>query len=140
MTDALATHPQAQLVPAGYAEKAMASLMQLHTELMDEKERRVDLFRRLMEREQSLAELKLYVKVLEERLATKPVAVPPLPKVEEAFRADAVAPAAPKPPAATAAAPKPESAPAQRAVVAAKAPVPSPPVMTRPRPDGWKTW
>lgn len=59
--------PQSMPVPSSYAEKAMASLMQLHGELMDEKERRVDLYRRLMEKEQALAELKMYVKLLEER-------------------------------------------------------------------------
>jgi hypothetical protein len=66
----LLVHAQSQLVPANFAEKAMASLMQLHAELMDEKERRVELFRRLMEREQSLAELRFYVTALEERLET----------------------------------------------------------------------
>jgi hypothetical protein len=68
LTDPLAfTTSHAMPVPASYAEKAMASLMQLHSELMDEKERRVDLFRRLMEKEQVLAELRMYVKILEER-------------------------------------------------------------------------
>ena len=59
------------LVPAGYAEKAMASLMRLHTELMDEKERRVDLYRRLMEKEQALAELRMYAAMLEEKLSAQ---------------------------------------------------------------------
>lgn len=91
MTDALTTHAATQLVPASYAEKTMASLMQLHGELMDEKERRVELFRQLMEREQALAELKMYVKVLEERLqppAPTPVPImvtpPPPPRVHVA--------------------------------------------------------
>lgn len=57
------------MVPIGYAEKSMASLMQLHTELMNEKERRVDLYRRLMDKEQALAELKMYVQLLEEKIA-----------------------------------------------------------------------
>jgi hypothetical protein len=57
------------LVPVGYAEKSMASLMQLHSELMEEKERRVDLYQRLMDKEQVLAELRMYVKLLEEKLA-----------------------------------------------------------------------
>ncbi len=65
------------LVPAGYAEKAMASLMQLHSELMDEKEKRVELFRCLMEKEQALAELKMYVKLLEEKAVA---AVAPAPR------------------------------------------------------------
>lgn len=65
------------LVPEGYAEKAMASLLQLHGELMEEKERRVELYRRLMEREQALAELRMYVRLLEERAAA--AGVPPAP-------------------------------------------------------------
>ena len=60
--------PRMGLVPEGYAQKAMASLMQLHTELMDEKERRVELHRQLMEKEQAIAELKMYVQLLEERV------------------------------------------------------------------------
>src|SRR6185369_6663566 len=67
-----ATQPRISLVPEGYAQKAMASLMQLHTELMDEKERRVELHRQLMEKEQALAELKMYVKLLEEKVEQRP--------------------------------------------------------------------
>jgi hypothetical protein len=131
MTDALATHPHAQLVPASYAEKAMASLMQLHSELMDEKERRVDLFRRLMEREQSLAELQLYVKVLEERLAAKPVAPPAPPRPEEAPRAAAPAPVA---------APRAAPSPSPKVAAPPGAPAAAAPLSPRPRLDGWKTW
>ncbi|MFL5318335.1 MAG: hypothetical protein ACJ790_01670, partial [Myxococcaceae bacterium] len=69
MNDSALTKAESQ-VPASYAEKAMASLLQLHSELMEEKERRVDLYRRLMEKEQSIAELKMYVKLLEEKLNT----------------------------------------------------------------------
>jgi hypothetical protein len=68
--------PRLSLVPEGYAQKAMASLMQLHTELMDEKERRVELHRQLMEKEQALAELRMYVKLLEERVEERPPARP----------------------------------------------------------------
>ena len=57
-----------QLVPASFAEKAMASLMQLHEDLCAEKEKRVELYRQLMEKEQALAELAMYVRLLEERL------------------------------------------------------------------------
>jgi hypothetical protein len=64
-----AAYSSASLVPLGYAEKSMASLMQLHSELMNEKERRVDLYRRLMDKEQALAELKMYVALLEEKIA-----------------------------------------------------------------------
>jgi hypothetical protein len=82
MNDSELMHPlqavSAAMVPAGYAEKAMASLMQLHCELMEEKERRVDLYRRLMEREQAVAELRMYVKLLEEKLGqgSAPVKAP----------------------------------------------------------------
>jgi len=65
----LASLVSAGMVPSGYAEKAMASLLQLHTELMEEKERRVDLYRRLSEKEKTIAELRGYVRMLEERLA-----------------------------------------------------------------------
>jgi hypothetical protein len=59
------------LVPSSFAEKAMASLMQLHSQLMEEKERRVDLYRRFMDREQTVAELRMYVKLLEDKVAAK---------------------------------------------------------------------
>ncbi len=65
------SYESSSVVPTGYAEKAMASLMQLHSELMDEKERRVDLYRRLMDKEQVLAELRMYVELLEEKLAAR---------------------------------------------------------------------
>jgi hypothetical protein len=119
MNEALTTQTSAQLVPASYAEKAMASLMQLHSELMDEKEKRVDLFRRLMEREQALAELKMYVKMLEEKMAA-PVAAPRM-----------VMPVQPPAP------PPPVAPPASRHM--RPAPVP-PQVPPRSRVEGWKTW
>ncbi len=62
-------YESARVVPVGYAEKTMASLMQLHSELMNEKERRVDLYRRLMDKEQAMAELRMYVRLLEDKLA-----------------------------------------------------------------------
>ncbi|MDP1915188.1 MAG: hypothetical protein Q8L14_03000 [Myxococcales bacterium] len=122
LNDPLALTPShAMPVPASYAEKAMASLMQLHGELMDEKERRVELFRRLMEKEQALAELKMYVKILEERagLAREPVQ----PAEPRAARAE---PPAPQPP------PKPRSS--QLSAM--------PPAVPRvgKRPEGWKVW
>ena len=119
-----------QLVPASYAEKAMASLMQLHSELMDEKERRVDLFRRLMEREQALAELKMYVKMLEEKMAAAPVTPKPI----------VMTPSEPPP------APIPQPAPAKvqsplpYRVAASRVPPVPPQIAARPRVDGWKTW
>lgn len=119
MNEALTTHAASQLVPASYAEKAMASLMQLHSELMDEKEKRVELFRRLMEREQSLAELKMYVKMLEEKVAAPLAAAPPSRReVDDGPRHQVAA--------------APRRAPRV-------APVP-PQIPSRPRVDGWKTW
>ena len=80
------------MVPMGYAEKSMASLMQLHAELMEEKERRVDLYRRLMDKEQALAELKMYVRLLEEKVSQpKPPPPPPRPPQTRAESADAPA-------------------------------------------------
>ncbi len=120
MSDALTTQAAAQLVPASYAEKAMASLMQLHSELMDEKERRVDLFRRLMEREQALAELKMYVKMLEEKLSPAP---PPA----------AVSPVAPVPS-------PPSISPLVNQMRVNRAPPVPPKISSRGRVEGWKTW
>ncbi len=128
--------PQHALVPAGYAEKAMSSLMQLHTELMDEKEKRVELFRTLMEKDQALAELRMYVRMLEEKLAAPippPSATPPPPVVHAApVVHEPVVPTAPLPP--------PRRAPVKPAI--AKAPV-KPVVAAAPRQvtnDGWKSW
>lgn len=56
-------------VPVSYAEKAMSSLLRLHDELVEEKERRIDLYRRLMDREQQLAEVRAYVQLLESELS-----------------------------------------------------------------------
>jgi hypothetical protein len=111
-----------QLVPVGFAEKAMASLMQLHTELVDEKEKRVALYRTLMEKEQSLAELAMYVRVLEERLGQPP----PLPPSV----------AAPRPPAVPEV-PKQQVAPKRAAPEARMPPGPT----ARPGVhEGWKVW
>ena len=118
MNEALTTQAASQLVPAGYAEKAMASLMQLHSELMDEKEKRVELFRRLMEREQALAELKMYVKLLEEKMSASTAS--PQPHQPSTTPSSAAPPRAPRP--------------ALRV-----APVP-PRMPLRARVDGWKTW
>lgn len=59
------------MVPVAYAEKTMSSLLRLHEELVEEKERRIDLYRRLMDREQELAELRAYVRLLEGEVAAK---------------------------------------------------------------------
>ena len=117
----LALCAASQLVPVSYAEKAMASLLQLHCELMDEKERRVELFRKLMEKEQALAELKMYVKLLEEKAAAPPAVV-----------------AAPEPPP-----PAPRPPPPAVPFVARSAPTYPRPFASRPvrvQSDGWKTW
>ena len=56
------------LVPADYAEKTMSSLMSLHEDLMAEKERALDVTRRLMAAQQDRAELESYVRLLEVEL------------------------------------------------------------------------
>lgn len=131
MHDALAQATPSAAVPQAYAEKAMATLMQLHTELMDEKERRVDLYRRLMEREQALAELRMYVKVLEERAEASKAAAPPVPSPVVAAPARV---ASPKPvPQKAPVIPTPRrSAPATYVSVGARRGAAAPP--------GWRSW
>jgi hypothetical protein len=115
--------PGAQaLVPSGFAEKAMASLMQLHGELVEEKERRVELFRRLMEKEQVIAELRMQLRLVEEqggvsdpapRVAIpRPISQAPMPR------------------------PQPAAPPPQR-VRAPASPVSAP---ARAQLEGWKVW
>ena len=160
MSDALVPAAPHHVVPQDYAEKAMASLMQLHTELMDEKERRVELYRRLMEREQSLAELKSYVRLLEERLKAGPaepparphvaVAPPPSPAAAPAPVVRAVSAVPPPPPAAAAAAQPRSAVPPPMPLRSASRPPPPTPARLAAvgaragarRPDtlGWKTW
>jgi hypothetical protein len=124
MNDALAQAAVSHMVPGEFAEKAMASLMQMHSELMDEKERRVELFRKLMEREQTVAELRMYVKLLEERLAPAQAPERPLERPEPVPLAPRAMPEAPV------------SAHVRAPAVAP----PLPPRMARPKVDGWKTW
>jgi len=123
------------VVPMDYAEKAMGSLMQLHSELMEEKERRVDLYRRLMEKEQAVAELRMYVKLLEEKVAQRPAPAPaqgapvlrvvPRPPPPPARARASRAPAPPPPPAPRAEAVSAPQRPAARRFAAS---------------DGWKAW
>lgn len=116
----------AAMVPAAFAEKTMASLMQLHGELMEEKERRVDLYHRLMEKEQSLAELRMYVQLLEDRLGVTPKDPPPAqpkPRPVSAVPPENVVPLPPRM----------EAAPR-------RAPEPPRPPPDRQRNDGWKAW
>lgn len=108
----LATSAAFQLVPSSYAEKAMATIMQLHSELMEEKERRVDLFRRLMEREQALAELRALVQVLEAQGARATMPTGAAPQAGE--------PAEPRPP--------------------SRRPPVVPHVASRGSLEGWKSW
>lgn len=121
-----------------YAEKTMASLLQLHTELMEEKERRVELYRRLMEKDEALAELRYQVKILEDRLrraegTPQPAQVDPAPVV-------APAPQVPPPaevPVATGMEASPAPVPAVRtsSVLA-----PSQVKVNRPAREGWRQW
>lgn len=125
--------PAAALVPTGYAEKAMASLMQLHSELMDEKERRVDLYRRLMEKEQAIAELRMYVKLLEEKVERA--------RPEPAREAAPPPPAQPEPCQARPSATPPPPIPIHRAAPrAVPPPIPRPPARRAVGVDGWKSW
>jgi len=118
------------MVPMGYAEKSMASLMQLHGELMEEKERRVDLYRRLMDKEQALAELKMYVRLLEEKVSQpKPPPPPPRPIVRERLRIS-VKPAAVGSNGAARPPPRPQQTHAESAYAPAE----------RSSTDGWRTW
>jgi hypothetical protein len=143
MTDAIAPVPAAHMIPGDFAEKAMASLMSLHSELMDEKERRVELYRKLMEREQTVAELRMYIRVLEEKLephaevARPAPAPPPLPLVQ-AYVAPRLAPqTGPQPVIAAPPEPAPPASAYTREPTTAP---PLPPRVGRPKVDGWKTW
>jgi hypothetical protein len=154
----------AGLVPVGYAEKSMASLMQLHSELLEEKERRVvDLYQRLMDKEQVLAELRMYVKLLEEKLAQTSVASRP----EGMTRSEPEAAVAPQPKLRPPTPPRPPNPNRPRISVRVRPmdqrstrngvaqpvitsprrtsppPVPrslDPSDDARPSPDGWRTW
>jgi hypothetical protein len=143
MTDTLAAPVSAQMVPGDFAEKAMASLMSMHTELMDEKERRVELYRKLMEREQTVAELRMYIRLLEEKLDPKtehavPVSrpQPPAAPVREVHVAAVpVRPYVPPP-----VQPAPPSIPISAYTREPNVAPPLPPRVARPKVDGWKTW
>ena len=118
------------MVPMGYAEKSMASLMQLHSELMEEKERRVDLYRRLMDKEQALAELKMYVRLLEEKVSQpKPPPPPPRPIARERLRISVKRSAV-----ASNSAARPPPRPPQTRAESADEPA------ERSSTDGWRTW
>ena len=76
-------HPEPMMVPAEYAEKTMHSILRLHDELMDEKDKRMELVEKLSAREQALAEMAAYVALLEAQLesgggraAWKPASAP----------------------------------------------------------------
>jgi hypothetical protein len=142
MSDAIEKAAASQMVPGDFAEKAMASLMQMHSELMDEKERRVELFRKLMEREQIVAELRMYVKLLEEKLnppkLDKQDEEPPHARrlaqaSEPRFHPQAQLPRAP---------PLSVEIPDVPSghVRAPEVEPPQPPRVARPKIDGWKTW
>jgi hypothetical protein len=151
MTDALASPTPSQMVPGDFAEKAMASLMSMHTELMDEKERRVELYRKLMEREQTVAELRMYIRLLEEKLEPKPEPVaqvsrpqPVAAPVREVHVS--VTPVEPQPYPQQSAQPHPlphysrEAVPVSAYTREPNIAPPLPPRVARPKVDGWKTW
>jgi len=147
MSDPIQPRPDNSPVPVSYAEKTMASLLQLHTELMEEKERRVDLYRRLMEKEESVAELRYQVKLLEDRLrraeGLPPAPSTPLSAVQGQPVNSAMSPVAP-----VGSAPAPLAGPAPVSVppvdgAAARAPSPAPKAAAWPRPlkrEDWRQW
>lgn len=144
MTDSSLALTSPAPVPAEYAEKAMGSLMKLHAELMDEKDRRVELYRRLMEKEQAVAELKMYVKLLEEKLgkaapagAPRPAPREPLRIVRPPVRAAPRPPPPPPPPPAKARGPRPVPAPTRSPASSTPHAQPLP---QRRVVDGWKVW
>jgi len=98
--------PREPTVPVAYAEKTMSTLLRLHEELVEEKERRIDLYRRLLDREQELAELRAYVRLLEAELARReerPTGIEPVrreeaaPAIAAARPAEEAAPLSPPP-------------------------------------------
>ncbi len=104
-------------VPMHYAERAMGTIMQLHGELMAEKERCIDLQRRLLSRDQTVAELEWYVRILEARLEGR---FPEVPRPEPLAKVTPIRPDLKT-------APEPPLEPARAAAGS-------------PRPDGWRAW
>ena len=111
-------------VPMYYAERSMATIMQLHDELMAEKERCVDLHRRLLGREQAYAELEYYVRVLEAKLEGR---YPEAPRPERLAQVRPIRPVTPTPQAEE---PQPVAAAAGGGA----------PRTASARPDGWRSW
>jgi hypothetical protein len=142
MNDALASTAPAQMIPGDFAEKAMASLMSMHTELMDEKERRVELYRKLMEREQTVAELRMYIRLLEEKLEPRSEATP-APRPAPLSRPEPVAAPPREVHVAPALSVEPQRSRQADASAYTREPTvapPLPPRVGRPKVDGWKTW
>ncbi|MEN9799595.1 MAG: hypothetical protein RL653_3292 [Pseudomonadota bacterium] len=144
MSDPLHSRPDASPVPVSYAEKTMASLLQLHTELMEEKERRVELYRRLVEKDEALAELRYQVKILEDRLRrAEGPSQPPPPSASPVVSSPVVTGAATvtttEAPVAVHREPPPAPAPAASTLVRAGSP-PAPRTVNRPSREGWRQW
>jgi hypothetical protein len=114
-------------VPMYYAERSMASIMRLHDELMAEKERNIDLQKRLMSREQAFAEVEYYVRLLEARMDGR---LPDLPRPERLASVRQLRPDLDANPAPAPVSPKP-----QATASAAGAARP-----TGTRPEGWRAW
>jgi hypothetical protein len=112
-SSALALAPPS--VPMHYAERSMATLLQLHDELMAEKERCIDLHRRLMSREQAYAEIEYYARLLEAKLEGR---YPDVPRPE---RLASVRPIRPD-------------------LNVAPTPAEPPRAASGSRPDGWRAW
>jgi len=126
-TTALTTPSPA--VPMYYAERSMATIMRLHDELMTEKERCIDLQRRLMSKEQAYAEIEYYARLLEAKIEGR------LPEVPRPARLAPVRPIRPDL----------NMAPSPEAKADGARPVParekdSVRSTATPRPEGWRAW
>jgi hypothetical protein len=141
MSDSLQPRSDVSPVPVAYAEKTMASLLQLHSELMEEKERRVELYRRLMEKDEALAELRYQVKILEDRVRRAEGTPPPAAQLTPPPDLPTAPPVASPAPAATARAeapPPPSPAPLVRQAASPSAPPRT--AAGRPAREDWRQW
>lgn len=72
----MATYRGSPLIPEGFAQQAMASVLHLHQELMAEKNKHIDLQKQLGDKEKRILELEQYIQLLEDRLVMAGVPKP----------------------------------------------------------------
>jgi hypothetical protein len=118
-------------VPMYYAERSMATIMRLHDELMTEKERSIDLQRRLMSREQACAEVEYYARLLEAKIEGR---FPDVPRPER------LAPVRPIRPDLNVASAAPSPAPGPNSSNSAAQVNSSVRAAAGSRPEGWRAW